>query len=342
VNGRDKVLIVGPSWVGDMVMAQALYRWLLERAPTLELHVLAPTWSKPVLARMPEVTTAIEQPTGHGELAWRKRRDLGVRLRAVGYQRAIVLPRSLKSALIPFFARIPVRTGYRGEWRYGLINDMRAMRTRRDDQTVRRFLDLGAAADEPPIAPAPEPRLQLDPFNLAALRARHGLAAADAAVVALMPGAEFGPAKRWPLERYAELARRLARGGVEVWVLGSEKEAELGATIASGHAAIRDLCGKTSLADAIDLLGGARVAVTNDSGLMHIAAAVDCHVVAIYGSSSPAFTPPLTSRKDIIYLGLECSPCFERHCPLKHLRCLNDISADRVWHSVTAALDASR
>lgn len=337
----DALLVVGPSWVGDMVMAQSLYRLMRTREPALAIDVLAPAWSLPLLERMPEVRAGIELPVGHGELGFGKRRRLGRSLRG-RYGRAIVLPRSLKSALVPWFARIPQRTGFRGEWRYGLINDRRPFDPVRLDQTVRRFLALGLERDESGLPAVPEPALSVDEPAAAAAVARLGLDRSGP-VVALMPGAEYGPAKQWPTESFAGLAARLARQGAEVWLFGSAKEAALGAAIAelAGSGRVRNLCGSTSLIEAVDLLALADVAVSNDSGLMHIAAAVGTHVVAIYGSSTPDFTPPLTAKASVHYRRLDCSPCFARECPLGHLDCLRGIDVPTVAASVEAVL-ASR
>jgi heptosyltransferase-2 len=345
VSARAKVLIVGPSWVGDMVMAQALYRVLAARTPTPELHVLAPPWSLPLLARMPEVARSIELAVGHGELKLRLRRSLGLSLRAERYAQAIVLPRSLKAALVPWFARIPKRTGFRGEWRYGLLNDVRELDRVRLDQTVKRFVALGVDgnADRPIELPAEwRPRLRLDDANLARLRQEHGLGGEP--VVALMPGAEYGPAKRWPAPSFAVLARALAQAGRSVLLLGSAKERELGEEIRvpAASARVRNLCGETTLGDVVDLLAAADAAVSNDSGLLHVAAAAGTPVVAIYGSSSPTFTPPLTARATILYRGIECSPCFARECPLGHLRCLREIEPGDVLEAVERALATPR
>ena len=332
MTAREKVLIVGPSWVGDMVMAQALYRSLKLRNATAEIHVVAPPWSLPVLERMPEVARGIELAVGHGELGLGRRRALGRQLRSERYSRAIVLPRSAKAALVPWFARIPRRTGFRGEWRYGLLNDMPAQDASLD-QTVKRFVALGGERDEPaaPLRTELFPRLRVDDANRDRLRSEHALDARDP-LVALMPGAEYGAAKRWPAPRFAELAAWLAGGGANVVVLGSEKERPLGDEIvaAAGKPRVRNLCGRTSLADVIDLLAAADAAVSNDSGLLHVAAASGTPVVAIYGSSSPKFTPPLTEAAAVVYLGIECSPCFARDCPLGHLRCLKEIPVERV------------
>ena len=320
-----------------MVLAQALYKLLRSRANPV-IDVVAPAWSLPLLERMPEVARGIELAAGHGELALGTRIKLGRRLAAEGYDRAIVLPRSFKAALVPFFARVPVRTGYRGEARHGLINDMRPFDPGVLDQTVKRFVALGIEPGEPLPQALPSPELEPRPERFAELAARLGLAA-DAPAVALMPGAEYGPAKRWPVERFAELAARLSDAGLGVWVLGSQKERGLGDVIerAVDNGRVRNLCGQTRLEEAVDVLAASVAAVTNDSGLMHVAAAVGTHVVAIYGSSSPDFTPPMTRARTIVRVGLDCSPCFERNCPLGHLRCLRDIGVETV---LTATLEA--
>jgi heptosyltransferase-2 len=327
-------LIVGPSWVGDMVMAQALFILLKQRRPEDAIDVLAPAWSLPIVARMPQVRRGIAAETGHGELGLGKRRRIGYSLREEGYERAIVLPRSLKSALIPWFARIPTRTGFRGESRYGLINDMRPFDKSVLDQTVKRFVALGLAADEA-LPPAPFPSLDIDRQKQEQVMESLGIRT-ERPVIAMMPGAEYGPAKCWPLDYFAELSALLGNEGYDVWVLGSDKDAPAGARIASASAA-HNLCGRTSLEDVIDLLGYAEQAVSNDSGLMHVAAAVGTHVHGIYGSSSPEFTPPLTADRDIHWLHLDCSPCFERTCPLGHLRCLKELTVERLRKAIEGA-----
>ena len=339
MNG-DKLLIVGPAWIGDMVMAQSLYKLLLSRHSGLRIDVIAPPWSKPILDRMPEVNRAIELDVAHGEAAVGMRRKLGRSLRGRGYRRAIVLPRSLKAALVPFFAAVPVRTGYRGEWRFALINDARPFDPARLDQTVKRFIALGLPKDEDELPLPPQPSLRTDVENLSNAVQRLGLTP-TAATVAVMPGAEYGPAKRWPADRFAALAARLAGAGSQVWLLGSESEWKLGEAVrmAADHDDVINLCGRTTLADAVDLLGAAAVAVTNDSGLMHVAAAVDTHVISLYGSTTPRFTPPLTERSDILYRNLDCSPCFRRKCPLGHLNCMMEMSVDDVANVAMAALD---
>ncbi len=320
-------------------MAQALFRLLKDRHPDTPLDVLAPAWSLPIVARMPEIRRGIAAETGHGEVGLSKRWRIARSLKEERYGRAIVLPRSLKSALIPWLAGIPRRTGFRGESRFGLINDMRAFDRTVLDQTVKRFIALGVDNGQP-LPDFTNPRLVTDPDGQRRLIEALRLDVARPAI-AMMPGAEYGPAKCWPLDYFAQLGRELCNAGYTVWIMGSEKDRPSGHYVAE-HSPALNLCGKTSLADVIDLLGLAEQAISNDSGLMHIAAAVGTHVHGVYGSSSPEFTPPLTDHHDIHYLGLHCSPCFERECPLGHLKCLRDLRPETVRDRVEIASAKAR
>ena len=328
-----QVIVVGPSWVGDMVMAQSLFKVLRSAEPDVAIDVVAPDWSAGILSRMPEVRASYTLQAGHGELALGARRKLATELKPVGYDRAIIMPRSLKAALVPWFAGIPVRTGFRGEFRYGLLTDVRRLDKAVLDQTVKRFVALGVGATEP-LPTIQSPALNIDADNQARLAAEHELSS-DRSAVALMPGAAYGPAKMWPLEYFAELTAQLTGAGRQVWIIGSDKEFDLGEQIAGNHANVRNLCGKTSLDATVDLFALSGCAVTNDSGLMHVAAAAGTRVIALYGSSSPAFTPPLTEQRVIHHLNLDCSPCHKRECPLGHLNCLRQIKPADVYATVT-------
>ncbi len=323
-----RILVVGPSWVGDMVMAQSLFM-ALGGGERCDIDVLAPGWSLPILARMPQVRGGVAMPLGHGQFGLGARWRLGRELAANAYDQAIVLPGSFKSALAPFFAGIARRTGFRGEMRYGLLNDLRRLDKAALPMTVQRFVALARPVGAPLPEPFPLPRLVADAANQARLRAELGLSA-ERPAIAFMPGAEYGPAKQWPLDHFATLARQLAARGNEIWVLGSAKDSAAGDAIAAGNPDVRNLAGRTQLGDAVDLLAMAAAAVTNDSGLMHVAAALDVPLVAIYGSSSPEHTPPLSPKVALRTLRLDCSPCYERVCPLGHTRCLVDITPQSV------------
>lgn len=333
---QRRYLIVGPSWIGDMVMAQSLFIALKQQYPDCLIDVIAPQWSLPILKRMPEVNEGISAEVAHGEFSFFKRRQLGLSLKAKKYTHAIVIPRSWKAALIPYFANVPVRTGYRGEFRYGLLNDIRPLNKEVLKQTVQRYVAF-AATEKSPLAPdVPFPALTIDNDNQELLRVKLGLKL-DKPVVCMMPGAEYGPAKQWPISHYTKLANALLADGWQVWVLGSEKDAAAGDAITkNSENKVVNLCGKTQLIDTVDLLACAQKVVSNDSGLMHVAAAVGAEVAVIYGSSTPDYTPPLTSddKQYIFYLALECSPCFKRVCPLGHTDCLHNISDGDVFTKI--------
>lgn len=323
-----RILVVGPSWVGDMVMAQSLFITLKQDMPNCHVDVIAPGWSVPLLQRMPEVERATEFPVRHNRIQLLTRYRIGKQLRSQHYEQAIILPRTFKAAMVPWFARIPRRTGFRGEQRYGLINDMRTLDKRVLRQTVQRYVALGLPASHT-VPSVPYPQLRIDHENQQALLSQLQLTL-DKPVIGFMPGAEYGPAKQWPLTYFQELAVSLTEQGRQVWVFGSEKETSLGEKIRKDNTNIVNLCGKTSLVDAVDLIALTQHNVTNDSGLMHVACATGRPLVAIYGSSDPGYTPPLSDRAKILYLKLECSPCFDRRCRFGHTRCLTEISPQAV------------
>jgi heptosyltransferase-2 len=330
---NDRILVVGPSWVGDMVMAQSLFKTLKQKSPQANIDILAPSWSAPLLQRMPEIKEVVIAPFQHRRADLRKRVQLGRRLRSANYQWAILLPNSWKSALVPFWARIPRRTGYVGEQRWGLINDIRRLERNHLPMTVQRFVALAGSADQPPPSreSMPVPELKVDQSQVGAALTAMQLPTPDRPILMLCPGAAFGPAKQWPAEHFAHVARQYLSQGWEVWLMGSQHDAQAAAQIASLCAAeCINLAGRTSLAQAIDLMSLASLVISNDSGLMHVAAALGRPLVAVYGSSDPSVTPPLTPNSTVVTLNLSCSPCFKRRCPLGHLKCLRDLTPERV------------
>ncbi|HCS28606.1 MAG TPA: lipopolysaccharide heptosyltransferase II [Spongiibacteraceae bacterium] len=340
-----RILIIGPSWVGDMVMAQTLFKVLRQQYPDCELDVLAPQWSLPLLDRMPEVRRGITMPLGHGQLQLGTRRRLGLELRKQGYDQAIVLPNSLKSALIPFFANIPQRTGWRGEMRYGLLNDVRVLDKQKYPLMVERFVALACEPGAVLPKPIPRPALQVTIENAQSIYADKVLvqASPEQKVLALCPGAEFGPAKRWPDKHYASLASTYLDRGWRVVLMGSAKDSEVAERIRrslppTAHGDCINLCGKTSLGQAIDILSQVNAVVSNDSGLMHIAAALQRPMVVVYGSTSPGFTPPLAEIVATEQIPVDCGPCFKRECPLGHMKCLVDLEPRRVVASLDQLL----
>jgi heptosyltransferase-2 len=324
-----KLLICAPAWVGDMVMAHTLVTTLIDRYEGAEIHMLAPAATLPLASRMPGVAGGISFDVAHGELGLKKRRAMGLRLREQGFSQAYVLPNSLKSALVPFFARIPKRTGWQGEARYGLLNDRRRLDKERYPLMIERFMALGREPGDPLPRPYPDPILIADTDNRDRVLGDLGLSA-DQPIVVLCPGAEFGPAKRWPSEHFAAVAAHARDNGYQIWLMGSPKDHADCAEICEIVPEAVNIAGQTSLIDAVDLMSLAYRVVCNDSGLMHVACALGCQVVALYGSTSPGFTPPLGQDPVILSENLDCSPCFERTCPLGHLNCLNQLAPQRV------------
>lgn len=324
-----RCLIVGPSWVGDMVMAQSLFKRLKADNPALHLAVLAPAWSEALLARMPEVDQSVIMPVGHKQVQIGKRWRLARKIKKMNFDQAIVLPGSLKSALIPVFAGISRRTGFVGEQRYGLLNDIRRLDKSALPLNVERFLVLGSSEHRLPDK-IPKPALQMNADAQAVVQEKFSLSAGKP-LLALCPGAEFGPAKQWPANHYAFVASEKMSQGWQVALLGSEADNGICAEInAACEGLCNDLSGATSLTEVIDILSLTDYVVSNDSGLMHIAAALERPLVAIYGSSSPAFTPPLSDNCQKLQLGLDCQPCFKRECPLEHLDCLHKLMPNAV------------
>ena len=324
-----KALIVAPSWIGDTIMAQPMFTRLHARFPGLKLDALAPRWVAPVLQRMGEISEIVDSPFGHGQLSLKPRWRLARELAARNYDAVYVLPNSLKSALVPFMAGIPQRIGFIGESRYGLINVRHTLDKAALPLMVERFAQLAEAPGAALPKPIFYPKIRSTAADQLKTLTELGLER-PARIVAFCPGAEYGPAKRWPAAHFASLAKSLAERGYAIWLFGSPKDHAVAEEISQlAPNLCRNLCGATSLGQAVDLLAMTDLVVCNDSGLMHVAAALDRPLVTLYGSSSPGFTPPLSDQADILSLNLDCSPCYKRECPLGHLDCLNKLTPER-------------
>lgn len=327
---NDKILVMGPSWVGDMVLAQGLFKQLKHIRPDCTIDVAAPAWTLPLLARMPEVNQAIALPFQHKQLAFWQRIKIGRSLRSAGYTQAIILTNSFKSAILPFAAGIKRRTSFLGEMRYGLVNDIRPLDKKVLPRTIDRFVALGLDPAQSLPEIIPEPALMANYQNGEVTLGKLGIESPKGKVLGLCPGAEYGEAKRWPVEHYAQVANDALTKGWQVWLFGSEKDMPVTSQInkLTQNQCI-DFGGRTKLGEAIDLMAKCNAVVSNDSGLMHVAAALGKPLAAIYGSSDPHHTPPMSSVAEVLYQGLACSPCFQRECPLKapseHLACLQKI-----------------
>jgi heptosyltransferase-2 len=332
----NTILVVGPAWVGDMVMAQSLFKLLKQRHPQVLIDVLAPAWSLPLLERMPEISSGIAMPLGHGQLGLRERHRLGKQLRQSQYDEAIVLPNSFKSALVPYWANIKKRTGWRGEMRWLVLNDLRHLDEKRYPLMIERFMALGLPVGHALPEKYPLPELYSTAAMQDAVLAKYGVKRSSRPVLALCPGAEFGPAKRWPDDYYAAVAKAKLLEGWDVWILGSAKDMPVADKIMQmTEQKCVNFTGRTQLVEAVDLLSLATMVVSNDSGLMHIAAAVNKPMVAIYGPTSTAFTPPLHDQSKVLQLNLDCQPCFKRECPLKHNRCMRDLPPEQVLKTLS-------
>ena len=312
------------------MLSQPLLTLLKRGDPGSTIDVLGPDWALPIFRRMPEVSETLESPFAHGELALNKRLQLGRQIRERHYDRAYVLPNSFKSALVPWFARIPERIGFVGEARHLLLSDARKLDARALPLMVQRFAHLAGPRDAVAESALPDPRLQVGSAERDSLMALLDLTR-PSRLICFCPGAEYGPAKRWPPQYFGELAKALAAEGGTIWIVGSTKERDIGEAIEEKSSGVAvNLCGRTTLDQAVVLLSGANMVVSNDSGLMHVTAALDRPMVALYGSSSPAFTPPLSGRAHILKLDVPCSPCFERVCPLGHFDCMMKLTPGRV------------
>lgn len=326
----EKILVMGPSWVGDMVMAHSLFQLLKQKNPSIQIDVAAPAWTLPLLERMPEVSNKIALPFKHGKLSLIARIRFGYRLKREHYTQSISLVNSLKSAVLPFAAGIPKRTGFLGEMRYGLLNDIRPLDKKTLPKTVERFVALGLDNGQV-LRSIPQPTLLANKANALNALSNLGINISDQKILGLCPGAEYGEAKRWPAEYYAEVASHALQNNWQVILFGSDKDIPVTSQInqLTQNKCI-DLGGKTKLGDAIDIMSLCHTVISNDSGLMHVAAALDKKLIAIYGSSDPHHTPPMHPDAVIEYLALECSPCFKRECPLSHLNCLKQITPEKI------------
>jgi heptosyltransferase-2 len=335
-----KILIIGPSWVGDMVMSQCLYKLLKQQYPKAQLDVLAPNWCSALLTRMPEVDNAIAMPIGHGALALSLRYKMGKQLTDI-YDWAIIQPNSYKSAFIPFFAGIKKRTAWKGESRYFIINDLR---DNRDNfpLMIERYsalaFDKKEMKNNKALPKIPFPALIVNQSQRQSAINKLTLSL-DKKILGLCPGAEFGPAKRWPDEYYALVAQERIEAGWQVWIFGGEKDQQVGELIRNQvsddlQQYCINLAGKTSLSEAVDLLSLPNIVVSNDSGLMHVAAAHNRPLVAVYGSSSPKYTPPLCDHVRALHTDIECRPCFKKQCKFGHVKCLTELSSSRVIDAI--------
>ena len=335
----QSILIIAPNWIGDAVSTQPLLANLKVLYPNSKIDVLASYWVAPIYRACPQVHEVIEAKFEHKKLQWNLRKQLAKEIEARNYQACFVLPNSFKSALTPWLANIPFRIGYRGELRFGLINlalDNPSKINR--PPMVEHYLALSELLKDDSSLPFGKLTPRLDVSSSAKQSVEKKLQDANIhseSIYAICPGAEYGPSKRWPSEHFAVLAQNLIaqNSNNQIILLGSKSDHALAQEItaqAKQVGNIHNWCGNTSLDEAIALIGMSKAVVSNDSGLMHVAAALQIPQVAIFGSSDPAHTPPLSDKAQVIWLNMPCSPCHKRICPLGHLRCLKDILPEQV------------
>jgi heptosyltransferase-2 len=335
----QSILIIAPNWIGDAVNTQPLLANLKALYPGSKIDILACNWVAPIYRACSEVHEVIEAKFEHKKLQWNLRKQLAKEIEAKNYQACFVLPNSFKSALIPWLANIPFRIGYRGELRFGLINlalDNPSKINR--PPMVEHYLALSELLKEDNSLSFAKlaPRLNVSTTAKQSVEKKLQEASINNdSIYAICPGAEYGPSKRWPTGHFAALAQKLItqNSNNQIILLGSKSDHALAQEITSQAkqaSKIHNWCGNTSLDEAIALIGMSKAVVSNDSGLMHVAAALQAPQIAIFGSSDPAHTPPLSDRAQIIWLNMPCSPCHKRECPLGHLQCLKDILPEQV------------
>jgi len=325
-----KILICAPAWLGDLIMSHSLIRTLYQAGH--ELHVLAPEWNFSALQYMPEITKQIKLPMTHGDLKLKNRYLMGKSLRQENYCQAIICQNSLKSALIPFFAKIPIRTGWLREGRKLLLTDGRKLDKKLLPLMVQRYVALAYShSNSWNKDNFLWPRLNV-PKTIADDTLTKYQLVKNKKILALCPGAAYGPTKRWPSEYYAYIAKKKLQEGWQIWLFGSAQDRLITDEIMQLTAnQCTNLTGDLKLDETIGLFSVVDALISNDSGLLHVAAALDKPVIGVYGSTSPDFTPPLSKNAQTMVLeGLECRPCFQRTCRYAHLNCLTQIKPEMV------------
>jgi heptosyltransferase-2 len=340
-----RALIIAPNWIGDAVMAQPLLKKLASQH--FEIDVLATPWVAPIFLACPEVQNVITADFKHGGLGFSLRRSIAQKLQEKNYDQAYVLPNSWKSALIPWLAKIPVRIGYQGEIRFGLLNRRLQNPPKQNRPSmVSHYAALAELSNAAGVASALDnPKLSVKPEQLTLAKQKINVILPTASdIFILAPGAEYGPAKQWPLEHFGDLAKSLLEnnphagiiimGGAKDDVAGQQIMAYIHSTQPKMVTQVKNMCGKISLSESIALVSLAKGMASNDSGMMHVGAAFEIPQVAFFGSSDPKHTPPRSKFATPLWLGLDCSPCHKRQCPLGHLRCLKEITPESAYQAL--------
>ena len=322
---NKKILIIAPAWIGDLVMSAVLIK-ALKNNQNNSIDILVNSNLLSLANLIPGIRKVIISETEHGKLSLIYRIKKGLSLRSEQYDECYILTNSFKSAIIPLIARIKKRISYLGEHRYGLVNIIKQP-IERNLGMVNRYLNLIDQKYSDKANPV---------FNIKTIKELViNKFKFEGKYIVFCPDAEYGPAKRWPTDKWLDLATELSQHykviivGLDISISEEFKPLE--------SEKIINLIGKTNLVEVMKIIALSEGVISNDSGLMHVSASLDKKIIALYGSSSPTYTPPLISKekRDIIYKNLDCSPCFKRVCPLGHTKCLNDIKVDEIKESVT-------
>lgn len=332
VSYDARMLVIAPNWIGDAIMAQPLLQLLKQNYPHRAIDVLAPTWVAPVIRAMSEVDQVLESSLKHGSFKFREYLSYAQLLRHRYYSEVYVLPNTLKYALLPWLAGIKKRIGYKGETRYGLINVMHHDNRHAPLPMTKFYAALAATPKTQSALVLPKPVLHVAQSQIDASYQSMGLSA-DTKVIVFAPGAEFGTAKRWPALHFAQLASTILQSHpqAKIVLLGSPKDVVVCREIQAMCPSVLDLAGKTSLDQAIAVIAGAALMVSNDSGLLHVASGLNRPVIALYGPTDPEHAPPFSDVALSVSLHLACAPCRQRECPLGHQDCMQKISSEQVW-----------
>tara|TARA_Y100000996_G_scaffold328235_1_gene264279 strand:- start:803 stop:1819 length:1017 start_codon:yes stop_codon:yes gene_type:complete len=338
MNAKERFLIIAPSWIGDLLMSQSVFKFLKHKYHNCTIDVIARPYLSDLLKLMPEINNVHDLDIQHNELGITKRSKISMQLKKHNYSSAIILTNTFKSALVPWIMRIPERIGYKRELRSILLTKSFKL-IKHKDSMVNRYLKLVGTTFNNNLRPSlrissDQAEESKNKFLLNNMKKN----------IFLCPEAEFGITKRWPKNNWIELAKRFKQNNYNVYFLGKDITSARVFEPVVNNSSIISLIGKTNLKEVTYLLSSANLVVANDSGLMHLAASLDVNLISIFGSSSPFYTPPLMKNNngEVIYKQLDCSPCFKNSCPLNeddNLKCLKSITVDEISKKAQPYLD---
>jgi len=339
-TGVRKIIIRSTNWVGDAVLTTPAVRAIRENFPEARIALLAKPWVAPVFHNNPHLDKILVYESEGRHRGWLGKARLVRELRRQRFQLAVLFQNAFEAAFLVYMAGVPIRIGYDSDCRGALLTRRIPVdQDRVGSHHIEYYLGILQGAS---LRPG-DRKLTLELSDIERARAEEILKenqiSPSRPLVVINPGATFGSSKRWPLERYAALGDRIrAAWGAQIVILGGPGERTVGRQISAlMNRGCINLCGRTSLREAAALIEKCELFVTNDSGLMHVAAAFDIPLIAIFGSTDPAATGPTNPRSRIVQVPASCSPCLKRECPEDH-RCMNEISVDQVYEAVENVL----